>query len=90
MEIRKAMTCIQCNQVPVNEEFQRCGGCQTAHEELVKKLDIRPKPIKKPKEELVAVTHKKMLQYPDGMKEVEFTDYYTKEDCLILGIPIPK
>ena len=83
--------CSKCQQVPVSEEFQRCAECQKAHEELIKTLDARPKPIKKPKEEFIEIKSVKRYQNPDGtMREVEFTDYHSKSDWIRSGNPLPK
>lgn len=84
------MACIKCGQ-PVLVEDTRCQACQQEHEELAKKLDARPKPVKKPKEEFIEVKSIKRYQNPDGsMREVEFIDVHSKEDWLRSGRPLPK
>lgn len=82
------MTCISCSN-EVSEEYARCAACKQAHKELADRLDARPKPEKKPKERLIAIVTQKKVSYPDGMKIIPFTDYYTEEQCRLLGIKIP-
>lgn len=88
------MNCSVCG-VPVNVEltveFTRCGSCQAKHDELAKKLDSRPVPVKKPKEEFVEIKSIKRYQNPDGsVREVEFIDYHSKADWLRSGQPLPQ
>lgn len=77
-------SCYKCNTNPVSEEFQRCSSCETEHKALCAKLDARPKPpkVEKPKEELFAV---KSIR-----RGVEFTDWVSRQDALVLGIKLPE
>lgn len=76
--------------MPVDEEFQRCGGCQSAHQEMIKRLDSQPKREKKPKEEFIEIKSIKRYQNPDGtMREVEFVDYHSREDWVRSGKLLP-
>ena len=55
-----AQLCYKCNINEVSEEFQRCPSCETTHQQLVKKLDSKPRIIeKKVKEELFPIKEMK-------------------------------
>ena len=85
------MNCIQCSIVPVTEEYTRCGDCGKAHSELAKKLDSRPiVKEKRVKEVLIPIVTKKKVQYPDGVREIDYTTYYTRQEAEFWGLKIPE
>ena len=83
--------CTTCSIVPVNEEYTRCYDCNIKHQELVKKLDSRPKVEKPPKEVLIPIVTKKKVTMPDGkIKEIDFTTFYSREELKFWNIKIPE
>ena len=73
--------CYQCGSG--NEDNLRCGSCEAKHQELVVKLDSRPR-------EKVEKIREKEYPFYSVKGGVQFTDWYTAEDLRTLGIPIPK
>ena len=73
--------CYQCGSG--NEDNLRCGSCEAKHQELVVKLDSRPR-------EKVEKVREKEYPFYSVKGGVQFTDWYTAEDLRTLGIPIPK
>ncbi len=82
--------CVQCNSVAVEVEFTRCHDCNQKHQELVAKLDARPKPAKAVKQGLIPIVTKKKVTYPDGeIREINFTTWYERAELILWNIPIP-
>lgn len=78
-----AYNCYQCNVNPVSEEFQRCVTCQKSHQQLIEKLDSKPKiKEKKVKEKLYILKEKK--------QGIEVMTYMSEEDARANGIDITK
>ena len=76
-----AQLCYKCNSVPVEEEFARCPSCETTHQQLVKKLDSKPRVIeKKVKEQLFPI--KEMKQ------GIQVTTWVDRETARINGMKI--
>ena len=74
--------CYKCGEKEVQEEFQRCPSCELSHQELVKKLDSKPKTIeKKVKEELFPIKEMK--------GGILVTTWISREDAANMGIKLP-
>ena len=78
-----AYQCYRCNQVVVQEEFQRCPSCETAHQRLCEELDARPNNHIKPiREELFPIKEVK--------QGILVTTWISREDAKNMGIQLPQ
>lgn len=77
-------SCYKCNKISVENEFDRCSDCETAHKRLCKELDARPKveKVKKVKE--------KLHSWKEVKQGVEVTNYISYEEAAIMGIRLPQ
>ena len=73
--------CFECGSG--NEDNLRCISCEAKHQEIVARLEARPK-VKKEK------VREKLYPFYSVKRGVEFTDWYSEGDLRLLGIPIPK
>lgn len=74
--------CYQCEVNEVPEEFDRCPSCKISHQELIKKLDSKPRvKEKKVKEELFPIKEMK--------GGIPVTTWISREDAANMGITLP-
>lgn len=75
-------SCFSCNSAQVAEEYDRCSSCQESHNELIKKLDSKPRQVTEKFQE-------KLYPIKEIKQGVEVTTYISKEDAINMGIKLP-